>query len=61
MPFVSISGSVKIEDLPKSMQEQLDVDPALIRSKEEREELAEQVKGQMEQQQGAQDAAAPAG
>ena len=41
LPFEAIAGAVKIEELPKSIQEQLDVDPALIRTEEERAELAE--------------------
>lgn len=56
MPFEAIAGSVKIEDLPKSMQEQLDVDPALIRSEEERAELAEAAQAAA-QQMGGQDVA----
>ena len=53
MPPEAIAVSVKIEDLPKSIQEQLDVDPDLIRTPEERDEITQQAQAAMEQQQGA--------
>jgi hypothetical protein len=55
MPFEALAGAIKIEELPKKMQEQLDVDPDLVRTKDEREELAEQAKELLanQQEQGA--------
>jgi hypothetical protein len=55
MPFEAIAGSVKIEDLPKKTQEQLDVDPDLVRTEEERRQLAETAV-EASQQLGGQDA-----
>lgn len=54
MPEEAIAGSVKIEELPKIMQEQLSVNPDLVRSEEERAELARIAEQRLEQEQAAQ-------
>ena len=43
MPPEAIAGSVKMEELPRVTQEQLGVSSELIRSPDEREELARQL------------------
>lgn len=50
MPFEAIAASVKIEDLPKSMQVQLGVNPDLVRTKEERADAGETAAALLEQQ-----------
>lgn len=53
MPFEAIAVAVKVEELPKSIQVQLDVDPDLIRTKEERDDLMAKAAEAAQAQQGA--------